>query len=361
MNLLLFNLKTDADDGVLGFTTDWINALSRHFDRVFVITMQAGRIVVADNVEVFSVGREEGRSRVRRILEFYRLLNFVLRRHSIDVCFAHMMPLFTVLGSPLLRARGIRTVLWYAHKSVTPTLKLAHVLAARVVTSGPEGFQIPSSKVRYVGQGISLGKFSLARATTPGMFTVVSVGRLSAIKNVAGMIRAFSLFAATRPAGTVKLILVGGPLPGKDEAYARTLPGLCDELGLGEAVHFTGGVSHGKVGEWVSQADVMLSLSETMSMDKAILECLAAGVPCLVHNPAFIPVFQEAGVDPAPFVLKSNEPEVVARALAYWSDEGINAQADAMARVVDSVREHHGLEGLARRIAGTLKEVAGES
>jgi len=29
-NLLLFNLKTDADDDILGFTTDWINALAPH-------------------------------------------------------------------------------------------------------------------------------------------------------------------------------------------------------------------------------------------------------------------------------------------------------------------------------------------
>jgi glycosyltransferase involved in cell wall biosynthesis len=360
MNLLLFNLKTDADDGVLGFTTDWVNALATHFDRVIVVTMQTGRVVVADNVEVYSVGREKGYSEARRLFEFYRLLVGILRTTNIDVCFAHMMPLFTVLGYPMLRLRRIPIVLWYAHKSVTSTLKLAHVLAARVVTSGPEGFQIPSSKVRYVGQGISLGKFSHARLGPAGPFTMVSVGRLSEIKNVAGIIRAFARVVTAHPAGAVKLVLVGGPLQGKDEVYARTLPTLCEELGVRELVHFTGEVRHGKVGEWVSQADLMVSLSETMSLDKAILECLAAGVPCVVYNRAFTPVFKDAGVDPTPFVLEGNDPVIVAKAIEHWIEQGTRHAAD-LERVVASVREHHGLDGLARRIVRELKDVVGQS
>ena len=39
--LLVFNLKTDASDDALGFTTDWVNAIATHWDRVFVITMTA--------------------------------------------------------------------------------------------------------------------------------------------------------------------------------------------------------------------------------------------------------------------------------------------------------------------------------
>src|SRR4051812_22253590 len=49
-NLLIFNLKTDADDDVLGFTTGWINALSFHFEKVFVLTMQSGRLALRENV-----------------------------------------------------------------------------------------------------------------------------------------------------------------------------------------------------------------------------------------------------------------------------------------------------------------------
>ncbi len=74
MNLLLFNLATDADDPILGFTTGWINRLAPHYEHIDVITMRVGRLAVAPNVRVYSVGKERGYGEARRALEFYRLL-----------------------------------------------------------------------------------------------------------------------------------------------------------------------------------------------------------------------------------------------------------------------------------------------
>ena len=107
MNLLIFNLKTDAKDSILGFTTDWINALAKKCNRVVIITMASGKISVDDNVTVYSVGKEKGYSELRRLFEFYRILYRVLKIEKIDGCFAHMMPLFAVLGFPLLKIRKI--------------------------------------------------------------------------------------------------------------------------------------------------------------------------------------------------------------------------------------------------------------
>ncbi|MBZ0286039.1 MAG: hypothetical protein K8I30_00385, partial [Anaerolineae bacterium] len=92
MKLLLFNLATDADDPVLGFTTVWINALARQCEQIDVLTMRAGRLALAENVRVFSVGGEKGDSEPRRAVEFYRILFDLLRRTRYDACFAHMQP-----------------------------------------------------------------------------------------------------------------------------------------------------------------------------------------------------------------------------------------------------------------------------
>src|SRR5262245_2885224 len=119
LRLLLFNLKTDADDSNLGFTTDWINALAPLCEYIDVVTMQSGRVTIADNVRVFSVGKERGYGDVRRTLEFYRILSRLLRERQYDVCFAHMMPLFAVMGAPLLKLWHVPVVLWYTHKAVS--------------------------------------------------------------------------------------------------------------------------------------------------------------------------------------------------------------------------------------------------
>src|SRR5713101_9840351 len=116
MRLLMFNLAMDTDDPILGFATRWIAALARRVESIQVITMRAGRVEVPENVRVCSVGKERGYSEPRRAVEFYRHLIRVVRTDRIDVCFSHMIPIFTVLAAPIAKARGIPIVTWYAHR-----------------------------------------------------------------------------------------------------------------------------------------------------------------------------------------------------------------------------------------------------
>ena len=105
-----------------------------------------------DIKRLISVGKEKGYSEARRAVEFYRILTRLLSEGRYNACFAHMQPLFALMGAPLLGLRGVPITLWYAHKSVSLRLRLAEKVAFRVVTSSPEGFRIRSSKVRVVGQ-----------------------------------------------------------------------------------------------------------------------------------------------------------------------------------------------------------------
>ncbi|WP_337288312.1 hypothetical protein [Candidatus Methylomirabilis sp.] len=159
MRLLLFNLATDADDPILGFATLWIAALVKRMERIHVITMRAGRIEVPANVRVYSVGKERGYSEPRRAIEFYRHLLQVLRHDRIDICFSHMVPIFTVLAAPVLKTKGIPIVTWYAHPSLTWTLKLAHHVSDRMVTSVPTAYPHRNDKLVVVGQGIDMELF----------------------------------------------------------------------------------------------------------------------------------------------------------------------------------------------------------
>ena len=87
MRLLWFNLATDVDDPVLGFTSRWFQAIATKVERIHVITMRAGRIELPENVRCDSVGKEAGYSRPRRIVECYRILLEVLRNEPVDACF----------------------------------------------------------------------------------------------------------------------------------------------------------------------------------------------------------------------------------------------------------------------------------
>ncbi len=299
MNLLVFNLKTDADDDVLGFTTDWVNGLAARCERVFVITMSAGRIAVADNVQVYSVGKERGYSEPRRAVEFYRLLARLLRTERIDACFAHMMPLFAVMGWPLLRLRGIPIVLWYTHAHVSWMLRVATPLVDRVVTASRGGFNLPTDKLRIIGHGIDVERFRPepeARIGTTA-FVLLTVGRIAPIKRLEILIQSLSRLPERLPDGrTVIVRFVGNPLSPRDHSYAAKLRKLACELGVAERVEFCPATPFTFVDRTYRETDLFVNSSNHDGIDKTVLEAMSSGLPIVTTIATFAEIFDHGQI-----------------------------------------------------------------
>lgn len=351
MNLLLFNLKTDADDDVLGFTTNWINALAVHFERIYVITMSGGRLDVAGNVEVYSVGKEKGYSELRRALEFYRLLLGVLRSGRISACFAHMMPLFAVMAAPLLLLRRIPTVLWYAHGHVPLMLKAAERLVARIVTSSERGCRLKTAKLRVVGQGIELPTMIAAPPlASPGPLRLLYVGRLSAVKGVHHLLEAVRILRE-RTGREARLSLVGGPLVPGDRDYLERLEQQVRASGLGGQVTFVGGRPFHEVERYYADCDLFCNPSNTGSMDKTVLEAMAAGRIVITGNEAYdTDEFRAAGGYYVPN--EAGQIAAVLEQIVQTPAAELHQRAAAGRRWV---AEKHSLERLAVTIAAEIK------
>ena len=289
LRLLWFNLATDADATGQGFTTDWINALAPYCDTIDVLTMRQGRLAVAENVRVYSAGKEKGYSEIRRADEFYRILRRLLNEGHYDACFAHMQPLFALMAAPLLLPRGIPMTLWYAHKTVTLKLRMAEKVVQRVVTSSPEGFRLNSPKVRVIGQGIDTALFRPA-ASPPACFTILSVSRIRPVKHLETMIETARLL---RDADFDFCLRIVGEVYPEDRAYAQELQERVAEHDLSPVIHFVGPVAyHDTVAEY-QNASLLLNLSSTGSVDKAVLEAMACGLPVITSNEAFRPILAQ--------------------------------------------------------------------
>lgn len=284
MNLLIFNLKTDADDSVLGFTTDWINALATRCERVVVITMMVGRLAVASNVKVFSVGKEKGYSEPRRLLEFYRILWGVLRNEKIDACFAHMMPLFAVFSSPFLKKRGIPILLWYTHSHISLLLRIATRLVDRVVSANESGFRINTKKVKFIGHAVNADRFSPSNeARANHKIILITVGRISPVKQLQVPLRALALLPADLRA-RIELRYVGDPMSDRDLRYASQLKRDADLSGLGDSVSFRPGLPFYQIHLAYQDADLFVNTSSSGGLDKAILEAMSCGLPVITCN-----------------------------------------------------------------------------
>ena len=284
LRLLWFNLATDADATNLGFTTDWINALAPHCEFIDVLSMRVGRVNVAANVKVHSLGKEKGYSEARRAGRFYRILWTLLRNSQHDACFAHMQPLFAAMGAPLLRMHGIPLTLWYAHRAVTLRLRLAELAATRVVSPSRESFRLPGSKLRVIGHGIDVERFVPA-APAAGPFTILVLGRIAPVKQLNTLISAAQLLKIQ--GSSFRLRLVGTVYP-QDQQHAEDLQDQVANSGLEECVEFAGAVPHEQAPAEIQRAHMLVNLSETGSVDKAVLEAMACGIPVVTSNEAFV-------------------------------------------------------------------------
>lgn len=351
MNLLIFNLRVDRHDTALGFTTDWINALAQHFDHVTVITMYRGTVAVAANVEVLSAGLEHGWSKPRRVLAFYRCLFEALRRRRYDCCFAHMMPLFLLLAGPVLKLRGIPAILWYAHNHRPAILAPALAFADRALASTPTAFPMDTPKLRVIGQGIDTERFrpnEERERDRDGVLRVMTVGRISPIKNIDLMIRAFAELRRALPAVTSEFAIVGECLTAKDEAYRQTCVDLASRLGIATSVDWRPPVPFDRVHRTYGEGDIFLSANDN-GLDKAILEAMASGLTVVAMHPAV--------AEPLGRYFARDE-DGFAQALIALARLDADARATLAAGLREYVRREHGLERLGARIAGELKELA---
>jgi glycosyltransferase involved in cell wall biosynthesis len=285
MRLLVFNLATDADDPILGFTTRWVAALAQRVESVDVVTTYAGRLALPANVRVHSVGKERGFGRPRRTFEFYRHLLRLTAGGRIDGCFSHMAPLFSAMAAPLLRARGIPLVTWFAHPALSPVLKAAHLGSTRMVTSLPSAYPYRHDKVTVIGQGIDVDLFVPGHAPAEDPPRILCAGRLSPVKDHATLLRAVALLR-DRYQRTVRLDIVGKPA-GSDAAYPEQLRREVERLGLGDRVRFVSAVPMDELVGWYQRCTVHVNLTPAGFGDKVAWEAMSCGRPSLVANHEF--------------------------------------------------------------------------
>lgn len=113
----------DLEHPVLGFFHRWIIEFAKHCEHVHVICLQEGKHDLPANVSVHSLGKEMGKGRLVYLYRFYRLI-WSLRREY-DKVFVHMNQIYVILGAPVWKLLGKRVGLWYVHKQVSVSLRLA--------------------------------------------------------------------------------------------------------------------------------------------------------------------------------------------------------------------------------------------
>lgn len=335
--LLVFNLRTDIDDHILGFTSRWLNELAQYYDYIDVLTTHRGRLALADHITVYSTGREAGLNRPQQLARFYGTLAQLLHKHHYSACFAHMQPMFAVLAAPLLQAYGVRTTTWYTHRQLTGIIRLAERCSYRIVSAVESSFPLASPKLRPLGHGIDTDFFTPDARPSAEPPRIVQVARLTPIKKQHLLIQAIADLEC-------QLVLVGDVPDGYDDGYKRELHTMVQTRELEMKVIFAGAQAPSGVLDHYRRATLAINLSPPGLFDKAALESMSCAIPTLVSNSAFVPLLNEQTDH-----LLIQEPEHVAK-LSQMIGAMIECPAPVRRRIGEQLRQqiikHHSLKTL---------------
>lgn len=287
MRLLVITQKVDSKDANLGFFHVWLSKLAEKSEHVYVICLEKGPCDLPKNVTVLSLGKED---RVSRRVYIKRFYTYIFKcRHSYKGVFVHMNPEYVILGGLLWRLMGYPVVLWYLHKAVTLRLWLAEKFVTHVFTASPESCRLQSKKIIFLGHGINTDDFKERRRILPiNTVALVSVGRIAPTKDLKTLIFAVYYFKKQNPSLKISLDIYGDPITQYDFKYADAVHALIGELGLEQEVRMQGSVVHSNIPKILMNYNLFVHASRTGSVDKAVLEALAAGLPVATSSDAYM-------------------------------------------------------------------------
>lgn len=348
MNLLIITQKVDINDDVLGFFHNWIKEFAGHYKKVFVICLYKGEYRLPENVKVFSLGKEAGAGRTRRLFNFYKYIWRLSGEY--DGVFVHMNPEYAVLGGLFWKARGKKVWLWFAHKSVNLKLRLAEKIADVIFTASEKSFRLPSAKLKVVGHGIDIEKFSRMEkaGADGGRIKFITVGRISPVKDYETLIRAVEILCKKKGFNNFNFAIIGGPGLAAQEDYFSSLKRIVSELKLDNIIKFAGSIPYKNIHRYLNGADVFLHSSRTGSLDKAVLEAMAASLVVVSSNESSKEILSAFGDD---LIFPEGDAEKLADKLEKIMRLGAADRRAVGERLKQIAKEEHGLKNLIKKIA----------
>jgi glycosyltransferase involved in cell wall biosynthesis len=313
--LIFITQVVDPSDPNLGATRAKIAALARRLDEVVVICDRGIEGTLPANCRVRTFGAPRRRQRAAR---YFTALAEELRVKPVAVV-GHMVPLYTVVAAPLVRARRVPLMLWYTHWKSHAVLRVATLVCTQLLSLDERSFPLRSRKVHGIGHGIDLDEFPCQplNPTAGRPLRVMSLGRYTPPKKLDEMIEGVRI---ARERGLDARIDVYGTTGAPAlEAYKRQLEEMVARPEYRDFASVGGSIPRTDLPPVYGEADIVAS--DFISPDKIVLEACASCRPVLASDKSFDRLF--AGIEP-PLMFVRGRPGTFAdrlRTLAALSDE----------------------------------------
>jgi len=345
MRLLIITQKVDKDDSVLGFFHDWIEHIAKHTKHVSVIALAKGKYDLPGNVEVVSLGKENGSNKFTQAIRFYFFaFKFLLR---VDGVFVHMAPEYVRALYPLNLFFRKPLIMWYAHIHVSKTARWAIGKANKILTPSKESFELDSNKVIPTGHGIDTNRFSPFGTSSMNPPLILTMSRISRVKRIHIAIEALRILRDNHPNLPFQALITGRLARPEDGEYLDELKTLIKKYGLESQISWYKDITDTEMPKLYNKASVFVRPQGGGGFGKAELAAMACGIPSVVCTLVYIKDLGKWGNE---LYFEEDNASMCAEKIAKvlgWSEADRKSYAD-LARGI--VVKNHNIENLAKRI-----------
>ncbi|OGD25320.1 hypothetical protein A2819_00360 [Candidatus Azambacteria bacterium RIFCSPHIGHO2_01_FULL_40_24] len=350
MKLLVITQKYDINDSNLGAFVGWWDKLAERMETVYVLTLEKRSEPTRSNIEVISMGKENGAIFLGKFFRFYFGLFKTIWKT--DAILAHMIPKYVILAAPVALIFRKPIYLWYTGHVLHWKLRLAVIFCKKVFTAHETAMRVNTPKRIVTGHGIDINKFQIpnTKYQISDKITILSVGRITPSKGHDLIIKAIA--DLVKDGYNIELKVVGDVIQKHHKKYASFLKKLAFDSGVGNHVEFTV-VPYGKVPEYFTNAEILINAVPFFGgLDKVVLEAMSSGIVPLTSNNAFLSVFPK---DIAPqLVFKEYDLENLKNKLKNILDKKLYLDESLVNQLRDIVVRNHNLDNLINRI---IKEI----
>ena len=352
MKVLFITQKADRGDPVLGFMHAWFEGLAARLEELHLLVLEPGDHALPDNVFVHSMGKERGAGRAVKTLNFARIMNKLVLTRKVDVVFAHMCPVYAVLAAPYCHLRNMPLLLWLTHGADNAMVRLSYQAVDKVLTASPESTALRGPKVVPTGHGIDTNVFAPAPCASSDVLTVLSVGRVSPVKDYPVLLRATGMVRRQKNVPDFEVSIVGACYSDSDREHKKELETMLEREGIADMVHFRGATQHHEMPGWYNGADLFVSTSLTGSIDKAVLEAMACECAAITCNTSFERVFGNLADD---LMFPAGDAEALAARMTRFLSLTADERADLAKRLRNIVCSDHSLDALMDRLVHEMQ------
>ena len=204
MRLLIFTQKVDRNDSVLGFFHNWIIEIAKKVEEVQIICLEKGEFDFPKNAKVYSLGKEKGVSKLRRIINLYKYLWII--RGSYDKVFVHMNEEYVWLLGLYWRIIGVPVYMWRNHPRGAFLTRVAVLFSTKVFCTSTSSFTARFKKTAIMPAGIDTKIFRVVDGVVRKKYSICMIGRISPVKHIELGLEAFGRLVASGSQASLNII-----------------------------------------------------------------------------------------------------------------------------------------------------------